>query len=104
MDCKSERSIEDAQSTMGMGCTRVVERVMASIGNLSEVPTRPRHRWVCAAGVLWALPALLNNGMSNYTKRYFQSSEMLLWFDSCIFVVGVRVVVEDKDKQAVELQ
>ncbi len=48
VDCKSERSIEDAQSTMGMGCTRVIERVMASIGNLSETPTRSRHRWVCA--------------------------------------------------------
>lgn len=57
---------------MGMGCTRVVERVMASIGKLSEAPTKFKASLdVCNAGVLWALPALLSNGLLSRTKEYF---------------------------------
>ncbi|ODS30899.1 MAG: hypothetical protein SCARUB_03980 [Candidatus Scalindua rubra] len=57
---------------MGMGCTRVVERVMASIGKLSEAPSRFKASLdVSNAGALWALPALLSNGLLRHTKEYF---------------------------------
>lgn len=69
---KSERSVEDAQAAMGMGCTRVVERVLAAIGKLSEAPSEfVAAQDVPHGGVLWALPALLSNGLLNHTKSHF---------------------------------
>jgi len=49
---------------MGMGCTRTVERVCAAAGLLQEAPSRfERAESVAQGGVLWALPALLANGL-----------------------------------------
>ena len=45
---------------MGMGCTRVAERVCAAVGLLAEAPTQFENaESVAQGGVLWALPALL---------------------------------------------
>ncbi len=71
-ESKSERSIEDAQAGMGMGCTRVVERVLASVGKLSEVSSIFKASLdVSNAGVLWSLPALLSNGLLLHSKDNF---------------------------------
>jgi len=69
---KSERSVEDSQAEMGMGCTRVMERVAASVGLLDEAPTRFDKSYdVPNGGVLCALPALLANGLLRHTSEYF---------------------------------
>jgi len=63
---KSARSVEDAAAASGMGtaCTRVVERVLASLGKLDGAPVRFEScRDVSYGGVLCALPALLANGL-----------------------------------------
>ncbi len=55
-----------------MGCTRVVERVCAATGQLSEAPSRFETSLdVSNGGVLWALPALLANGLLKQTKELF---------------------------------
>lgn len=57
---------------MGMGCTRTVERVCAATGQLQEAPTRFETSLdVCNGGVLWALPALLSNGLLKHTQDHF---------------------------------
>jgi prepilin-type processing-associated H-X9-DG protein len=57
---------------MGMGCTRTEERVSASLGELTEAPTRFETVLdVSHGGVLWALPALLKNGLLRHTQEYF---------------------------------
>lgn len=57
---------------MGMGCTRVVERVLASMGRLSGAPAVFRQALdVTNGGVLWALPALMANGLLRHTKNHF---------------------------------
>ena len=57
---------------MGMGCTRVVERVCASVGLLSEAPSQFENaESVAQGGVLWALPALLANGLLRHADQYF---------------------------------
>ena len=57
---------------MGMGCTRVIERVLASMGKLGEAPSIFKESLdVSNAGVLWSLPALLSNGLLNHTKEKF---------------------------------
>ena len=69
---KSVRSIEDSQADMGMGCSRVMERVAASVGLLEAAPTRFEKCYdVPNGGVLCALPALLINGLLRHTEEYF---------------------------------
>jgi hypothetical protein len=70
---KSERNIEDSQAAMGMGCTRVVERVCASVGLLSEAPAQFEDaESVAQGGVLWALPARIANGLMRHADTNFQ--------------------------------
>jgi transposase len=63
---KSARSVEDAVAADGMGtaCTRIAERVLASLGRLPGASVRFEPcRDVSFGGVLCALPALLSNGL-----------------------------------------
>lgn len=72
-ETKSERNSEDSLAPMGMGCTRVMERVEAAIGELSEASTEFNYSLdVKNGGVLLALPALLLNGLLRHTDKYFQ--------------------------------
>ena len=63
---KSARRVEDAAAASGMGtaCTRVVERVLASLGKGGSAVARFEPcRDVSNGGVLCAVPALLANGL-----------------------------------------
>ena len=56
-----------------MGCVRVEERVLAAFGGLVEAPTRfEAGRDVSGGGVLWALPALLANGLLHRQAECFK--------------------------------
>jgi len=58
---------------MGMGAVRVEERVLAAFGGLIEAPTRfEPGRDVKFGGVLWALPALLANGLLHKQQECFK--------------------------------
>lgn len=61
---RTERSIADAQTPLGIGTTRTDDRVAASLGLLSEAtPVFENANNVCNAGVLFILPALLSQGL-----------------------------------------
>jgi hypothetical protein len=65
--------VVDSQAGMGMGCVRVEERVLAAFGGLIEAPTRfEAGRDVSCGGVLWALPALLANGLLHRQAECFE--------------------------------
>jgi hypothetical protein len=65
--------VADAQAALGMGCTRVVERVCAWLGRGQSATARfEPARDVAQAGVLWALPALLANGLLRHLDEFFQ--------------------------------
>ncbi|MGH9624870.1 MAG: putative transposase [Bryobacteraceae bacterium] len=56
-----------------MGCTRVVERVCAAVGLLQEAaPEFATNASVARGGVLWALPALLANGLLRRAGECFR--------------------------------
>jgi hypothetical protein len=58
---------------MGMGCTRVAERVCAAVGLLAEAPSQfVNAESVAQGGVLWALPALVANGLLRHARTCFQ--------------------------------
>ena len=55
-----------------MGATRVIERVAAAMGEISEAPTRFISSLdVPNGGLLWSLPALLSNGLLRQAKDFF---------------------------------
>ena len=63
----------DSEAGMGTGCTRVVERMCASVGLLSEAPSRFEASLdVACGGVLWGLPALLANGLLAHARSCFK--------------------------------
>ena len=57
---------------MGMAATNSIDRVAASIGLLGEVePAFETALDIPQGGVLFALPALLANGLIMHAKKYF---------------------------------
>ena len=76
---KSQRSVEDAVAGdyMGVACTRVLDRVSASIGLLpgGAVAEFQNCRDVSFGGVLCALPALNENGLFRHLDECFPSLE-----------------------------
>ena len=69
---KSSRTVVDvaAADGMGVGCTRVADRVLASLGKLVGATVRFETCLdVPKAGVLCALPALLANGLFDGAKQ-----------------------------------
>ena len=57
---------------LGMGCTRVEERVAAAFGKLKEARVEfPFALDVRFGGVLFALPALLINGLLRHSEKHF---------------------------------
>jgi len=72
VESKSDRIVIDSKSGMGRACTRPFERVLASKGLLGEAESRfQRLKDVSLGGVLFALPALLENGLLRHIKKYF---------------------------------
>jgi transposase len=70
---KSSRNLVDttAADGMGTGCTRVGDRILASLGKMVGAPIRfERCLDVPFAGVLCALPALLTNGLLKGAKQF----------------------------------
>jgi transposase len=70
---KSSRNVVDtaAADGMGTGCTRVGDRILASLGKMVGVPVRfERCLDVPLAGVLCAIPSLLTNGLLNGVKQF----------------------------------
>jgi transposase-like protein len=70
---KSERSIADSEAAMGQGCTRQSDRIAAARGQLDQAEIKFNSASdVSYAGVLFALPALLSNGLLKRTRQYFE--------------------------------
>lgn len=68
---RTERTIEDSQAPMGVGTTREIDRVLASIGKLQEAtPIFTPADNVCNAGVLFLLPALIAQGLLKGVEIY----------------------------------
>jgi hypothetical protein len=70
----SQRSFEDCQSQAGVGVKRETERVMASLGKLDEAgPIFSANESVRYAGVLLALPLLVQLGLLDAAKKVYGS-------------------------------
>ena len=71
----SERSLIDSQAAMGVACTRVTERVLASLGKCGPVESHFSNALdVAYGGVLCALPGLEANGLFRHIGNHFEIS------------------------------
>jgi hypothetical protein len=66
--------VEDRSAEMGMACTRVAERMMASVG-AAPAPAQAVFEEsldVARAGVLLSIPALAANGLLKHSEKLFE--------------------------------
>lgn len=69
---RTERSIEDAENSFGVACVRTVDRILASTGIISQAsPQFDNNKDIENAGILCALPALIENGLFRYLSSTF---------------------------------
>jgi transposase len=69
---QSERGVVDQVTPLGVATSRTEERVLASLGKVTEVPLRfERCDDVPNGGVICALPALLAVGLLCHVRDYF---------------------------------
>ncbi len=74
---------------MGMGAVNVLERVAASVGELTAVaPVFQKVSDVPNGGVLLALPALLAVGLLRHARRYFQLPKGYYGLESIFLVLA----------------
>ena len=73
---KSQRSALDKEAPMGYGTTLTLERMAAAIGMLDGAPIEFEEvQDVPDGGVLFALPALLENGLLSGTEEIYTMPE-----------------------------
>ena len=69
---RTERSAQDADCELGVGCVRTTERILASIGGIKGTGTEfGKNCDIENGGVLCALPALIENGLYRHLQERF---------------------------------
>jgi hypothetical protein len=73
---QSQRRVEDQAAPLGCAATRTAERLLAAVGVLrpAAVEFEPAAD-MPQGGVLWALPALLAEGLLRHSRKIFALSE-----------------------------
>lgn len=88
-----------------MGCVRVEERVLAAFGKLMEAPTRfEPGRDVSGGGVLWALPALLANGLLHRQAEYFQLPKGFYGIEHVLLLMGFLALARVKSLEQLRFE
>ena len=79
---------------MGCGTTRLEERLLAAVGLLSEAPVQfERAADVPHGGVLWALPALLLEGLLRHSRKLFKLPEGFYPLETIFLVLAFMALV-----------
>lgn len=87
---------------MGLGCTREQERVEAALGELNEAsPVFVPDQDVKSAGVLFALPALLLNGLLKYAKEYLSLPKGYYELQSLLIIVAFAALLRIRSFEAI---
>lgn len=87
---------------MGVGCTRSLERVAAAVGELpgGAAPHFEENQDVNGADVLFALPALLSNGLLDFEEGRFALPEGYYRIESIFLMLGMMALQRVKTIEA----
>lgn len=89
LSTKSARSVEDSKAPMGMGATNTMERLATSIGGKNGAdPSFQNCADVPNGGVLFALPALLVQGLLNHTNEHFKLPKGFYTLNSIFLLIS----------------
>jgi prepilin-type processing-associated H-X9-DG protein len=99
---KSERTIIDKNTSLGIGCTREEERLQAARGTLdSAEPLFEPNIDVPSAGVLFALPALLANGLLRFCDQHFRLPKGYYGLHSLLLTLAFAALLRIKSLEKV---
>jgi hypothetical protein len=86
-----------------MGCTRVVERACAAAGLLSEAPSQFENaESISQGGVLWALPALLANGLLRNVHNHFHLPKGFYSLVQIVLLLGYMALARIKTMEQLQ--
>ena len=98
---KSQRSITDSQTVIGMGATDMIGRIAASVGLMGPVAPQFKASYdVPNGGVLFALPALLVNGILKYATKYFQLPKGFYGLESVFLLLSFMALCRFKSLES----
>lgn len=87
---------------MGRSCTRQLERLAASLGELTEAAARFECcRDVNSGGILFSLPALLSNGLLYKIEDYFELPDGYYGLNSVLIILSFLVLLRVKSLECV---
>lgn len=94
--------MRDSRAAMGLGCTREQERAEAARGLLDGAPPafQPGQD-VKSAGVLFALPALLCNGLLTFSEEHFRLPRGYYSLSSLLIVLAFAALLRVKSLEGV---
>jgi len=85
---------------MGMGATNTLERMMASVGKLGAAPTQFKAALdIPNGGVLFAIPALLANGLLLHTNKFFELPRGYYSIHSVFILLGLMALCRIKQPE-----
>lgn len=85
---------------MGIATTRYEERMQAATGQLQEVlPVFEQQSELCQAGVLFALPALISQGLFQYKKIYAPLRKGYYGLSSVILTLAIMALCRIKNPE-----
>ena len=93
----SHRSLSDAGAPLGYATTRTLERVLSSCGLLNGAPLRfEAADDVAKGGVLFALPALLGEGLLRHTRQHYTLPPGYYPLETLFLLLGLLALVREK--------
>lgn len=89
-----QRSWSDTQAPLGYATTRTLERVLSSCGLLNGAPVRfETADDVAKGGVLFALPALLGEGLLRHTRQHYSLPPGYYPLETIFLLLGLLALV-----------
>lgn len=102
---QSQRRAQDQVAPLGCAPTRTEERLLAAVGLLRQapVPFAPADD-VPLGGVLWALPALLAEGLLRHSRKLFQLPEGFYPLETILLVLAFMALVRLRSLEALRYE
>lgn len=101
---KTARTHQDAEATMGTGCTRPEERMAAAVGLAGAAVRFERCADVHLGGVLVGLPALAANGLFSGLSRYLHLPKGFYSAMSILMTIGFMALARIKRPEGLRHQ